>query len=116
MSFQPERLISLRNNAGINKAEAARQLNMSAMGYGRYESGEREPSYQVVSYIAQVFGTTVDYLYGNTDVVSSNTITLSEADDPELFEFVRLYKGNKSISKKALSYIEQYISQEGTHE
>ncbi|MBQ9644600.1 MAG: helix-turn-helix transcriptional regulator [Lachnospiraceae bacterium] len=37
---------------GITRAEAARRLNMSAMGYGRYEKGERTPSYQTVSYIA----------------------------------------------------------------
>ena len=42
MNFVPERLINLRNSFGINKAEAARRLNMSAMGYGRYEKGERE--------------------------------------------------------------------------
>lgn len=41
MDFKPERLISLRQSLGINKAEAARRLNISAMGYGRYESGER---------------------------------------------------------------------------
>ena len=39
----------------ISKAEAARQLNISAMTYGRYEKGEREPSYPSVSYIAQIF-------------------------------------------------------------
>ena len=45
MKFQPQRLISLRNKLGISKAEAARRLNMSAMGYGRYETGERVPSF-----------------------------------------------------------------------
>jgi transcriptional regulator with XRE-family HTH domain len=56
MNFIPERLISVREALGINKAEAARMLNLSAMGYGRYEKGEREPSYQMVNYIAQTFG------------------------------------------------------------
>ena len=44
MKFQPERLIQLRNTLNINKAEAARRLNISPMEYGRYEKGQREPS------------------------------------------------------------------------
>ena len=43
MKFQPERLIQLRNTLNINKAEAARRLNISPMVYGRYENGQREP-------------------------------------------------------------------------
>ena len=31
MKFQPERLIQLRNTLNINKAEAARRLNISPM-------------------------------------------------------------------------------------
>ena len=67
MQFMPERLIELRKDQGITRAEAARRLNMSAMGYGRYEKGSRTPSYQTVSYIAHKFNTTVDYLYGVSD-------------------------------------------------
>lgn len=40
MNFCPERLIQLRTSLNINKAEAARQLNISAMAYGRYERGD----------------------------------------------------------------------------
>ena len=43
MKFRPDRLIQLRTSMNISKAEAARQLNISAMTYGRYEKGEREP-------------------------------------------------------------------------
>ena len=55
MKFQPERLIQLRNTLNINKAEAARRLNISPMVYGRYENGQREPSYPTVGFIAQTF-------------------------------------------------------------
>ena len=51
MHFCPERLIQVRESLHINKAEAARRLNLSAMAYGRYERGEREPSYQYAFYI-----------------------------------------------------------------
>ena len=39
MHFCPERLIQVRESLHINKAEAARRLNLSAMAYGRYERG-----------------------------------------------------------------------------
>ena len=64
MKFSPERLIQLRTSLQITKAEAARRLNISPMAYGRYEKGEREPSYQSVCFIAQTFHCNVDFLYG----------------------------------------------------
>ena len=55
MKFQPERLIQLRNTLNINKAEAARRLNISPMVYGRYENGQRDPSYPTVCFIAAIY-------------------------------------------------------------
>ena len=84
MQFKSERLIKIRESLGINKAEAARRLSMSAMGYGRYENGQREPSFQTVSFIAQVFGTSSDYLYGITDKEKTESITLTSDENPKI--------------------------------
>ena len=83
MKFMPERLIQIREKLGISKAQAAKQLNMSAMGYGRYERGEREPSFQTISFIANTFETTTDYLYGISDNPNCDSITISADEDPE---------------------------------
>lgn len=104
MKFRNDRLVSIRNKIGINKAEAARRLNMSAMGYGRYEKGEREPSYQTVCFIAEVFGTTPDYLYGKSEIDSRDSITVSSATNPALFELVSSLNGNEELIKRLLSY------------
>jgi transcriptional regulator with XRE-family HTH domain len=104
MKFVPERLISLRKSIGINKAEAARRLNMSAMGYGRYEKGEREPSFQTVSFIAQTFGTTVDYLYGASEDTEPTVITIQKKDNPELFELVLSAGKDDEMLKRLLAY------------
>ena len=104
MKFQPERLIKLRESLGISKAAAARKLNMSAMGYGRYERGEREPSFQTVSFIANVFNTTTDYLYGLSDTPKRETITISSSDEPELFALVQSIKNDDSQTKRLLEY------------
>ena len=104
MNFQPDRLIALRQSLGINKAEAARRLNMSAMGYGRYEHGEREPSFATVSFIAQSFGTTTDYLYGLSDDAAADTITISADKNPELFTLVRSCLDDASTARRLLAY------------
>lgn len=105
MRFIPERLVSLRNSLGINKAEAARRLNMSAMGYGRYESGEREPSYQTVSFIAQTFHCSTDYLYGLSDSMEPSVITVSASEEPDLFLLVEALKNDKSgLLSRMLTY------------
>ena len=87
MHFIPERLISLRQSLGINKAEAARRLNISAMGYGRYESGEREPSYQTVAFIAQTLGSSIEYLSTGA-----------------LFDLVQTLRNNQQLQERLLAY------------
>lgn len=110
MNFKPERLIELRKSLGINKAEAARRLNMSAMGYGRYENGDREPSYQTVGFIAQTFNTSIDYLYGISEKKVSDNIVLSKNDDPELFEFVKAIKDDTELRNRFIAYIKGLTS------
>lgn len=104
MQFVPERLVLLRKSLGINKAEAARRLNMSAMGYGRYENGDREPSYQTVSFIAQNFHSSVDYLYGMSDEIDSSILTISKNDEPELFLLIESARRDSDLLNRLLVY------------
>lgn len=105
MTFQPNRLIKIRENLGITKAEAARKLNMSAMGYGRYENGDRTPSYQTVCFIAQKFNTTPDYLFGINDNYETNQISISYSDEPDLYELVCLCREKKEFANRILEYV-----------
>ena len=109
MGFQPERLIELRESLGISKAEAARRLNMSAMGYGRYENGSREPSFQTVSFIASTFDTTTDYLYGKNTNPESDILVISK-DNTELYELIRTIQNNKALEKKVLAYYKKMLN------
>lgn len=111
MKFKATRLIKIREQLCMNKAEAARKLNMSAMGYGRYENGQREPSFQTVCFIASTFNTTSDYLYGLTDDPNPSTITISSSEDPELFSFVNSLQKDKSLEKRLLEYFNKLTQQ-----
>lgn len=104
MKFIPERLIHLRHSLGINKAEAARRLNMSAMGYGRYESGEREPSYQTAAFIAQKFNSSIEYLYGETEDQRAAVLTISADEEPDLFLLVQAVRNDSELLKRLLAY------------
>ena len=59
----PERLINSRKLLGLNKAEAARLLNLSKMGYGRYESGERIPRDEIKVRLANYYKRTVNFIF-----------------------------------------------------
>ena len=108
MKFCPERLIQVRESLKISKAEAARRLNISAMAYGRYEKGEREPSYQSVCYIAQTFNCNIDFLYGNSDQMECDYILVS-SETPELYSLVEIAKNHKEIENRLLAYAEELI-------
>ena len=97
MKFQPERLIQLRNTLNINKAEAARRLNISPMVYGRYENGQRDPSYPTVCFIAHTFNCNVDFLYGISDKTDPDYIIVSSSNDPELYSLINIIKQDSNV-------------------
>ena len=77
---------------------------ISAMAYGRYEKGEREPSYQTVCFIAQTFHCNVDFLYGISDEMHTDYITISSAESPELYSLILELKKNHDMEKRILAY------------
>ncbi len=94
-AFMPERMKELRLKLGLNKTQAAELLQISKMAYGRYESGERIPSYQYIVYIAQQIGTSPEYLTGKTEDAGPRELVISKESEPELFELLLDYKGQK---------------------
>lgn len=104
----PERLKSARENKGITMAEASRRLNLSKIGYCRYEYGDRIPSPQTVEVIAQCFHTSVDYLTGKSDNPSPTQIIIDKEKNPELFTLVNLCQSNNlEFISRLLAYCEK---------
>ena len=115
MKFYPERLTQLRESLNISKAEAARRLNISAMTYGRLK-GEREPSYQSVCYIAQVFHCNVDFLYGVSDDMDCDYIIISRSESPDLYALVEIMKKDAELSNRLTIYARELLKKEKTPE
>ncbi len=90
--------------------EAAKRLNLSKIGYCRYEYGDRTPSLQTIEVIAQCFETSVDYLTGKTDNPSPDFIVIRKENNPELFEMIKnISEQDVSIQKRLLSYYKKIL-------
>ena len=101
----PERLKSAREHLNLSKAEAARQIGLTAASYVRYEAGDRSPSPQVLTSIAEKLNTSVAYLSGNTDDISSDVISINKNNDPILFELITyLQSVDTTTMQRLLSY------------
>ncbi|MDD6193487.1 MAG: helix-turn-helix transcriptional regulator [Lachnospiraceae bacterium] len=101
----PERLKNARENIGITKAEASRRLNLSKIGYCRYEYGERTPSPQTVEIIAQCLHTSVDYLVGKSDNPEPSQLVINKELNPDLYALVELCQSQDSEQiRRLISY------------
>lgn len=110
MEFMPERLEASRKKLGLNKAEAAKLLNMSAMGYGRYERGERTPSYQIIQFIAEKFGISYEYLTGAKKTPAPDRVVITKKEDPELFTLVKaLQSCDEKVFNKVVAYYNKLV-------
>lgn len=69
------RLKDLREARGMNMRETAKALNMPYTTYVNYEKGVREPNSETLIAIANFYNTSIDYLIGKTNVVSSSVNT-----------------------------------------
>lgn len=114
MSFSPKRLETIRTGLNISKSEAARRMNTTSMAYGRYENGDRVPSYQVIQYMAEIFGTSYEYLCCMTDDPAPGAVVIRKDLDPDLFELIRHMTDKESpLRRRLLAY---YAAIQHTHE
>lgn len=86
----PGRLRKLREDKGMLQRELAEKLNLSRVAITHYEQGTRQPEWDTLKKIADVFNVSVDYLLGRTEHKAPNTnkpggpetIAAHRADDP----------------------------------
>ena len=60
------RIRDLREDRGWNQTQVAKMLGMSQTGYSKYETGENDIPTQVLIQLARIYGTSIDYLLGET--------------------------------------------------
>lgn len=72
-----DRLKNLRKQTGRSQADIASLLNITREAYSMYENGKRQPSYETLTFLADLYNVNTDYLLGRTDN-SSPVIDLAE--------------------------------------
>lgn len=67
MSTLKERLVKLRNEKNLLQKDVAKGIDMSLVGYQRYEYGTRSPTAEVIIALAHFYEVSTDYLLGLSD-------------------------------------------------
>lgn len=106
------RLKELRKARKIRQTEVAEVLSCSQGVYSRYESGEREPPFDILVRLADFYGVTVDYLMGR-DVASPTPIHEQQSTPADReAEAKRILEGlNEKQYQEALTFLKFLQSQ-----
>ena len=63
-----KRLTDLREDHDLTQEELANLLNISRPQYSLYETGKRTIPIDLLSKLAKFYGTSIDYIVGNTNI------------------------------------------------
>lgn len=74
------RLKELRQKKRLLQRDVAKVLNCSTPVYCRYETGEREPQFDIIKKLADYYDVTIDYLMGGEDTKEPLPTTEPEKD------------------------------------
>ena len=61
------RIRDLREDRDLTQTQVAKMLGMSQTGYPKYETGENDIPTSVLIKLARFYGTSIDYLLGETN-------------------------------------------------
>lgn len=76
------RLQELRKQNNLKQKDIAEKLGITESAYGFYEQGRREPSFDTLSQLAEIFKVTVDYLVNGTLNMPTTTREALESGVP----------------------------------
>lgn len=68
------RLTQLMEEKDLTQIELAEKIGTTNVTISRYLSGERKPRVEIVAKLAKELNTTVDFLLGNSDIISKENI------------------------------------------
>lgn len=81
------RLKELREDRDLLQKDVARLLNMSQTGYSKYEVGTNDIPTNILNKLADLYGTSIDYLLYRTDERKAYPRSIINIKDLEEKEF-----------------------------
>lgn len=83
------RLKKLREQKKLNQTELANLLEVSNGSISKWERGDRQPDYETLERIADIFNVTIDYLLGRSDAkYKSDDSQMSFSTPQEALSFI----------------------------
>ncbi|HJA48087.1 MAG TPA: helix-turn-helix domain-containing protein [Candidatus Agathobaculum intestinipullorum] len=67
------RIKKLRSEAGLLQADLAKKLKIRQNTVSNWETGRHEPDQDALREMSKIFGVSIDYILGNTDIKSPLT-------------------------------------------
>lgn len=114
MSNFSEKLIYLRKRNGLSQKDLADKLGISRSTIGMYETGEREPSFEMLNAIAEIFDVSEDSLLRKPFTVRS--VLSQPRSYPHEEDILALCEEFESLTMEeketALNYIRNQSEQE----
>ena len=110
----------LRMASGLTQVEMAEKLGISRSTIGMYETGAREPDFEILELIADFFNVDIDYLLGRTDKTTLLPETVGhyylndDARDLAQFmfenpEYKVLFDASRKVKKEDIEFVKQFM-------
>lgn len=91
------RLRNLRLNRGLCQEQVAKLIGVKKSAISTYENDIRQPSFEILVRIANLYQVSTDYLLGQTNSRSVDLSGLSEQEADFICEFVKMLTRKNEI-------------------
>lgn len=91
------RLRNLRLNRGLRQEQVAKLIGVKKSAISTYENDIRQPSFEILVRIANLYQVSTDYLLGQTNSRSVDLSGLSEQEADFICEFVKMLTRKNEI-------------------
>lgn len=108
---------ALRIKSGMTQQEIADRLQISRSSIGMYENGEREPSFELLEAIADLFNVDMNYLLGKKETsehIPDRYYLSDDARDMAEFlfqnpEYKVLFDASRKVSKEDIETVKTIL-------
>lgn len=107
----------LRAKSGLTQQQMADKLGLSRSTIGMYENGEREPSFEILENIADMFNVDMNYLIGrkeSTEIIPDSYYLNKDARDMAQFlfenpEYKVLFDASRKVKPEDIQFVKEMI-------
>jgi transcriptional regulator with XRE-family HTH domain len=97
------RLKELRISAGLKQDDLLKHFSLSSARYSQYETGKRNPDYELLMKFADFYNVSVDYLLGHESVESAEILHCNLSSDEAAL--IKKYRSLPNLSKERVNNI-----------